>query len=66
MLCPRYGRPQGAEDAPCGSQAADVNPGGPDLSHPGQLICVPPSPPRTLQLKPQGIKISKLYTVLEH
>ena len=50
--------------APCGSQAADVNPGGPDLSHPGQLICVPH--PRTLQLKPQGIKISKLYTVLEH
>lgn len=66
MLCPRYGRPQGAENCPlwhsgCRSQSWWHRPEPPWTTY---LHVLPPT--RTLQLKAKGIKISKLYTLLEH
>lgn len=66
MLCPRYGRPQGAEDCPLCQSGCRCQSWWPRPEPPWTTYLCAPLSPRTLQLKPQGIKISKLYTVLEH
>lgn len=59
-----------AGHCPCGSQAAEINPGGTDLSHPEQLICVcPPPPPQhfaTKSTRNQDIKTIHFIRTLNY